>query len=73
MLHEHQRTSAPSALNVSIKTAVWMVMCSEPAMARRGAAASARIPRALTSSRHLGLGDGDFLAAPFASAMSLTA
>src|SRR5689334_16006286 len=32
MLHEAQRTSAPSAFSVSISTAVWMVMCSEPAM-----------------------------------------
>src|SRR5262249_42404931 len=32
MLQEAQRTSAPSALSVSISTAVWMVMCSEPQM-----------------------------------------
>ncbi len=32
MLQETQRTSAPSAFSVSISTAVWMVMCSEPAM-----------------------------------------
>jgi hypothetical protein len=32
MLHEAQRTSAPSAFSVSIKTAVWIVMCSDPAM-----------------------------------------
>ena len=32
MLHEHQRTSAPRAVRVSIRTAVWTVMCSEPAM-----------------------------------------
>ncbi len=32
MLHEAQRTSAPSAFSVSISTAVWMVMCSEPVM-----------------------------------------
>src|SRR4051812_46657458 len=30
MLHEHQRTSAPSSESVSISTAVWIVMCSEP-------------------------------------------
>src|SRR5512144_2667345 len=30
MLHEHQRTSAPSATSVSMSTAVWTVMCSEP-------------------------------------------
>src|SRR5512135_1365136 len=32
MLHDAQRTSAPSAFSVSIKTAVWIVMCSEPAI-----------------------------------------
>ena len=32
MLHEAQRTSAPSAFSVSISTAVWIVMCSEPVM-----------------------------------------
>src|SRR6266498_2685548 len=32
MLQEAQRTSAPSACSVSISTAVWMVMCSEPAI-----------------------------------------
>jgi len=31
MLHEAQRTSAPSAFSVSISTAVWMVMCRQPA------------------------------------------
>src|SRR5437588_10840007 len=30
MLHEHHRTSAPSATSVSISTAVWTVMCREP-------------------------------------------
>src|SRR5205085_3847327 len=30
MLQLHQRTSAPSAVSVSIRTAVWIVMCSEP-------------------------------------------
>src|SRR4029453_15059454 len=32
MLHEAQRISAPSAVSVSIRTAVWMVMWREPAM-----------------------------------------
>ena len=32
MLQLAQRTSAPSAVRVSIKTAVWTVMCSEPAI-----------------------------------------
>jgi hypothetical protein len=32
MLHDAQRTCAPSAVSVSISTAVWIVMCSEPVM-----------------------------------------
>ena len=32
MLHEHQRTSAPRAVSDSMRTAVWIVMCREPAM-----------------------------------------
>ena len=65
MLHEAQRTSAPSACRVSISTAVWMVMCSEPAMR----APSQRLGRRkLLADRHqpghLGLGDQDFLATP---------
>ena len=32
MLHELQRTSAPRATSVSIRTAVWIVMCRQPAM-----------------------------------------
>ena len=31
MLQEDQRTSAPSSTSVSISTAVWMVMCRQPA------------------------------------------
>ncbi len=31
MLQVAQRTSAPSATSVSMRTAVWIVMCSEPA------------------------------------------
>merc|ERR1719182_926213 len=31
MLHDTQRTSAPSASSVSMRTPVWIVMCSEPA------------------------------------------
>merc|ERR1719401_948584 len=34
MLHEHQRTFAPSAAKVSMSTPVWMVMCNEPLMFR---------------------------------------
>ena len=32
MLHDDHVTSAPSALRVSMSTAVWMVMCRQPAM-----------------------------------------
>ena len=32
MLHDAQRSSAPSSSSVSISTAVWIVMCSEPVM-----------------------------------------
>src|SRR6266581_1630030 len=32
MLQETQRMSAPSAASVSIRTAVWIVICREPAM-----------------------------------------
>src|SRR5437870_6389775 len=32
ILHEAQRTLAPRSTSVSIKTAVWIVMCSEPVM-----------------------------------------
>ena len=32
MLHDAHRTWAPSAVSVSISTAVWIVMCNEPAM-----------------------------------------
>jgi hypothetical protein len=32
MLQEHQRTSAPSAVSVSISTAVCTVMCRDPAI-----------------------------------------
>ncbi len=32
MLQEDQRTVAPSAVSVSISTAVWIVMCRQPAI-----------------------------------------
>ena len=65
MLHEAQRTSAPSAFSVSISTAVWIVMCSEPVMR---APVSGCWRREFLADRHqsghFGLGDRDFLAAP---------
>ncbi len=36
MLHDAHRTSAPSATSVSISTAVWIVMCSEPVIRAPG-------------------------------------
>src|SRR3954463_6700444 len=77
MLQEAQRTSAPSAVSVSISTAVWMVMCSEPVIRApsSGLAAPNSAPRALErlggaelgpqrhQAGHLGLGDLDLLAA----------
>src|SRR6266540_4317184 len=46
MLHDTQRTSAPSATSVSINTAVWTVMCSDPAIrAPRSGRASANSRR----------------------------
>ena len=65
MLQEAQRTSAPSATSVSISTAVWMVMCSEPAMrAPFSGCARPNSSRIAIRPGHLGLGDGDLLAAP---------
>ena len=60
-----QRTSAPRASSVSMSTAVWIVMWSEPAMR----APSQRLLRRVLLAdrhqrRHLRLGDGDFLAPP---------
>jgi len=45
MLHDAQRTSAPRAFRVSIRTAVWMVMCSEPEMRAPRSGCSSRTPR----------------------------
>ena len=63
MLHDAQRTSAPSATSVSISTAVWIVMWSEPVMRapasglRRGVALAQR-----HEAGHLVLGELDLLA-----------
>ena len=40
-LQEDHRTSAPSSMSVSMRTAVWMVMCRQPAIR---APASGRVP-----------------------------
>ena len=64
MLQLAQRTSAPSATSVSISTAVWIVMCSEPVMR---APVSGLLRRELLAGRHqaghLDLGERDLLAA----------
>ncbi len=65
MLHEAQRTVAPSACSVSISTAVWIVMCSEPVMrAPLSGWLLANSSRIGHQAGHLGFGDADFLAAP---------
>ena len=62
MLHEAQRTSAPSAFSVSISTAVWIVMCSDPAMrAPLSGCVVGVFGAGRHQARHFGLGDGDFL------------
>ena len=64
MLQLAQRTSAPSSTSVSMSTAVWMVMCSEPEMRAPGE----RLRRAELLAQgaqagHLVLGEVDLLAA----------
>ena len=64
MLQDAQRTSAPSATSVSMSTAVWMVMCSEPVM--RAPASGLVVAVALAQRHeagHLVLGELDLLAA----------
>ena len=65
MLHELQRTVAPSSISVSISTAVWIVMCRQPTMR----APFKRLLRAVFVAQshqagHLGLGDGDLAPPP---------
>jgi hypothetical protein len=64
MLHEAQRTSAPRAVSVSISTAVWMVMCSEPVMRAPLRLGGGELLADRHQARHLGFGDADLLAAP---------
>ena len=69
MLHVAQRTSAPSAISVSISTAVWIVMCSEPVM--RAPLSGCDAPNSLAQRHqagHLGLGDVDLRAAEIGEA-----
>ncbi len=64
MLHDTQRTSAPSSASVSMSTAVWIVMCRLPMMR---APASGFLPRVLLAQRHQAghflLGEAQLLAA----------
>ena len=73
MLHDAQRTSAPSSTSVSMSTAVWIVMCSEPEM--RAPASGLLGPnsaRSGTQAGHLVLGEVDLLAAEGARERSAT-
>ena len=63
MLHDAHRTSAPSSTSVSMSTAVWIVMCSEPEM--RAPASGLLGPNSARRARqtgHLVLGEVDLLA-----------
>ncbi len=69
MLQLAQRTSAPSSIRVSISTAVWIVMCSEPVI--RAPFSGFDPPNSCAQrhqARHLGLGDLDLLAAEIGEA-----
>jgi hypothetical protein len=66
MLQVAQRTSAPSATSVSISTAVWIVMCSEPVIrAPFSGCARAKLFAQRHQARHFRLGDGNLGAAKF--------
>ena len=65
MLQLTQRTWAPSAVSVSMSTAVWMVMWSEPVMrAPASGLESVNSARQRHQAGHLDLGQLDLLAAP---------
>ena len=72
MLQLLQVTSAPSSVSVSISTAVWIVMCRQPAMR---APASGLVLAVLLAqghqAGHLVLGELDLLAAPLGEALEL--
>ena len=53
MLQEDQRTVAPRCSSVWIRTAVWMVMCSEPAM--RAPASGLEVPYSARSAIRPGI------------------
>ncbi len=63
MLQLAQRTCAPSATSVSIRTAVWMVMCSEPVILAPRSGCGLRVLRPHRhQAGHLVLGERDLLA-----------
>ena len=65
MLQELQRTVAPSAVRVSISTAVCTVMWRQPAIrAPSSGARGAELRAERHQPRHLGLGDRDLLPPP---------
>ena len=69
MLHDTQRTSAPSSVSVSISTAVWMVMCRLPMMRAPASGFFAGVALAQRHQPgHLLLGEADFLAAELGEA-----
>ncbi len=73
MLHDDQRTVAPSAISVSISTAVWIVMCRQPAIrAPFSGFLRAELVAQRHQARHLGLGDRDLLPAPVGQPISAT-
>src|ERR1043165_3371340 len=53
MLQEDQRTSAPSAVSVSISAPVWIVMCRQPAM--RAPLSGCDLPYSLRSAMRPGI------------------
>ena len=69
MLHQAQRTAAPRSTSVSISTAVWMVMCSEPVTRTPlSGLVGAYLCADGHQAGHFLLGDVDFLAAPVGEA-----
>ena len=65
MLQLAQRTEAPRSTSVSISTAVWIVMCSDPVTRTPASGFSVRVlPANGHQAGHLVLGDGDLFTAP---------
>ena len=62
MLQLAQRTCAPSAVSVSISTAVWIVMCSDPVMRAPASGWASAYSAGGHQARHLVLGEPYLLA-----------